>query len=87
MITPPATITNINLGGHDRDHKPEPPPPPPKPGERDMTLPEQLEALTRAIEALDRAWQPEKVDPFLEAAQNALLRVDRDTDAGHDAHH
>jgi len=85
FITPPTTITNIHLGGP--EPKAEPPPPPPKPGDRDMTLPEQLEALTKAIESLDRAWQPEKIGPFLEAAQNALLRIDRDVDAGHGDHH
>ena len=87
FITPPATITNIHLGRHGPDHKAEPPPPPPKPGERDMSLPEQLAALTKAVESLDRAWQPEKVEPFLEAAQNALLRVDRAMEFGRDDHH
>ena len=55
-------------------------PEPPKPVERDMTVPEQRAELTKAIEAFDRAWQPDKVEAFLAAAQTALLDVRDDID-------
>ena len=55
-----------------------------------MTVPEQLEELGKAVEALNRAWQQDTVDAFLAAAQKALLDVkpvdDRDDhkeDHGH----
>ncbi len=70
---------SISLGGaHDRGHKLASEPP--KPVERDMTVPEQRVELTKAIEAFDRAWQPEKVEAFLAAAQTALLDVRDDID-------
>lgn len=72
VITPPATITNIHLGGRGPEAKPEAPA---KPAERDMTVPEQLEELGKAVEALNRAWQEDAVDAFLAAAQKALLDV------------
>ncbi len=72
---------NITLGG-------APKPEPPKPAERDMTVPEQRAELTKAIEAFDRAWQPDKVEAFLSAAQTALLDVRDDIDdQGIDDHH
>ena len=78
---------SINLGG-----APElaikPAPEPPKPVERDMTVPEQRAELTKAIEAFDRAWQPDKVEAFLAAAQTALLDVRDDLDDhGIEDHH
>jgi hypothetical protein len=71
-VVTPSVITNINVtpNGHGADGKHEAPP---KPTERDMTVPEQLEELGKAVEALNRAWQPDAVDAFLAAAQKALL--------------
>jgi hypothetical protein len=71
-VVTPSVITNINVtpNGHDGQGKPDAPP---KPAERDMTVPEQLEELGKAVEALNRAWQADTVDAFLAAAQKALL--------------
>jgi len=72
---------NIHLGGaHAPAHKPGPPE---KPAERDMTVPEQLAELAKAVNAFDRAWQEDKVEAFLLAAQDALLDVGREDDEGH----
>jgi hypothetical protein len=79
---------NFNFGGaNESERKPDPPPaPPPKPVERDMTVPEQRAELTKAIEAFDRAWQADKVEAFLAAAQAALLDVDGPDDHADDDH-
>jgi len=88
-VVTPSVITNINVtpGGHDSHGKPDAPP---KPAERDMTVPEQHEELGKAVEALNRAWQPDTVDAFLIAAQKALLDAkpieDRDDHGGGHGH-
>ena len=71
-VVTPSVITNINVtpNGHDGHGKADAPP---KPAERDMTVPEQLEELGKAVEALNRAWQQDTVETFLAAAQTALL--------------
>jgi len=77
---------SINLGGGEPASKPAPEPP--KSVERDMTVPEQRAELTKAIEAFDRAWQEDRVEAFLAAAQTALLDVREDIDDhGIDGHH
>jgi hypothetical protein len=84
VVVTPSVVTNINLvSGSGSDGKSVAAQPPP-PAMHDMTLPEQFDALTKAIDALDRAWQPEKVDAFLLAAQTALLEVHRDDDDLHE---
>jgi len=70
-VITPSVVTNINVTPAQDSHgKPDAPP---KPAERDMTVPEQLEELGKAVEALNRAWQEDAVDAFLAAAQKALL--------------
>ena len=50
-----------------------------------MTIPEQREALTKALDAFDHAWRRERVLPFLKEAQAALLSAPPAKDQ-HDDH-
>jgi hypothetical protein len=73
-VITPSVVTNINVtpNGQDQHGKPEAPP---KPVERDMTVPEQINEVGKAVESLNQFWKFATVDAFLDAAQKALLDV------------
>ena len=77
IITPPSLTGTVNVIEPPPPEKPpeKPPAPPAKPEERDMSLREQLQQLRLAVEAFAGAWEKNKVDAMLSAAQTALLDV------------
>jgi len=72
-VITPSVVTNINVtpGGQDANGKSDAS----KPGERDMTVPEQINELGKAVESLNQTWKFATIDALLTAALDTLLEV------------